>query len=222
MTLKRITLAVLATLGLNMYQAQATGEIKQVPFTDVQVRDQFWKQRLDVMRGTTIRYAFQKCEDAGQLRNFEYAGKIVSGEAKVGELKFQSSNPYDDAEVYKVLEGDREPNLKTIRDVVKALRRISKPEDQLFIAIIAASTSLENVPKRIEINGMKVNVREYPVSTLEDAIIAAVHAEREGALGVVCAPIVAPTVEKILSIPVSRVIPTLSIQTAIEKLAGTI
>ena len=83
----------------------AKGEIKQVPFTDVQVKDQFWKQRLDVMRNTTIRYAFQKCTDAGQLRNFEYAGKIVSGEAQVGDLTFQSGNPYDDAEVYKVLEG---------------------------------------------------------------------------------------------------------------------
>ena len=83
----------------------AAGEIKQVPFTDVQVKDLFWKQRLDVMRGTTIRYAFQKVTDAGQIRNFEYAGKIVSGEAQVGDLTFQSGNPYDDAEVYKVLEG---------------------------------------------------------------------------------------------------------------------
>ena len=87
------------------FTAWAAGEIKQVPFTDVQVKDLFWKQRLDVMRNTTIRYAFQKCTDAGQLRNFEYAGKIVSGEAQVGDLKFQSGNPYDDAEVYKVLEG---------------------------------------------------------------------------------------------------------------------
>ena len=85
--------------------AMASGEIKQVPFTDVQVKDLFWKQRLDVMRNTTIRYAFQKVSDAGQIRNFEYAGKIVSGEAQVGDLTFQSGNPYDDAEVYKVLEG---------------------------------------------------------------------------------------------------------------------
>ena len=85
--------------------AMATGEIKQVPFTDVQVNDLFWKQRLDVMRNTTIRYAFQKVTDAGQIRNFEYAGKIVSGEAQVGDLTFQSGQPYDDAEVYKVLEG---------------------------------------------------------------------------------------------------------------------
>ena len=85
--------------------AMASGEIRQVPFTDVQVNDQFWKQRLDVMRSTTIRYAFQKVSDAGQIRNFEYAGKIVSGEANVGDLTFQSGQPYDDAEVYKVLEG---------------------------------------------------------------------------------------------------------------------
>ena len=97
-----VTLVCLLCLG---FTAWAAGEIKQVPFTDVQVKDLFWKQRLDVMRNTTIRYAFQKCTDAGQLRNFEYAGKIVSGEAQVGDLKFQSGNPYDDAEVYKVLEG---------------------------------------------------------------------------------------------------------------------
>lgn len=85
--------------------AMAMGEIKQVPFTDVQVSDLFWKQRLDIMRNTTIRYAFQKVTDAGQIRNFEYAGKIVRGEAQVGDLTFQSGQPYDDAEVYKVLEG---------------------------------------------------------------------------------------------------------------------
>jgi len=147
---------------------------------------------------------------------------ILKDELHMSLNEFSMKSGISQSTLYKVLEGDREPNLKTVRDVVKALRRMVKTEDQLFIAIIAASTSLENVPRQIEINGMKVYVREYPVSTLEDAIIAAVHAEREGALGVVCAPIVAPTVEKILSIPVSRVIPTSSVQMAIEKLVGTI
>ncbi len=80
-------------------------DIKPVPFTKVHITDQFWSQRLSTLRNTTIRYAFRKCDDAGQIRNFEYAGKIVSGEAKVGDLTFQSGQPYDDAEVYKVLEG---------------------------------------------------------------------------------------------------------------------
>ncbi|MBR4129966.1 MAG: glycoside hydrolase family 127 protein [Bacteroidaceae bacterium] len=102
--MKKIAFLCVALFAVGL-GARAAGEIRQVPFTDVQVKDQFWKQRLDVMRNTTIRYAFQKCTDAGQIRNFEYAGKIVSGEAQVGDLTFQSGNPYDDAEVYKVLEG---------------------------------------------------------------------------------------------------------------------
>jgi len=74
----------------------------------------------------------------------------------------------------------------------------------------------------VDYNGTTVLVKEYPVSTVEDAIIAAVRAERDGALGVVCAPIVAPTVEKILSIPVSRVIPTDSVTLAMDRLLTSI
>jgi len=62
-------------------------------------------------------------------------------------------------------------------------------------------------------------VREYAASTMEDAIIAAVRAERDGASALVCAPIVSPTVEKILSIPVATINPTSSIVRAIELAA---
>lgn len=86
-------------------KAADKGDIAPVPFTRVHISDRFWNQRLETLRTTTIRYAFKKIEEAGQIRNFEYAGKIVSGKAKVGSLKFQSENPYDDAEVYKVIEG---------------------------------------------------------------------------------------------------------------------
>jgi predicted transcriptional regulator len=91
-------------------------------------------------------------------------------------------------------------------------------DESRFIAVIAGTTVVENLPRTMDLDGMTVGIREYPVSTVEDAIIAAVHAERDGALGVVCAPIVAPTVEKILSIPVSRVIPTTSVMEAIEHM----
>lgn len=55
---------------------------------------------------------------------------------------------------------------------------------------------------------------------MEDAIISAVMAERDGALAIVCAPIVAPTIEKILTIPVSIVIPRESILKAIGRAAN--
>ncbi|MBR2254882.1 MAG: transcriptional regulator [Candidatus Methanomethylophilaceae archaeon] len=120
--------------------------------------------------------------------------------------------------MYKILEGGREPNLRTIRQIIKTIRILQTPEEGLFIAVIASATVLEDLPEEMELNGLKVSIHEYSVSTVEDAIIAAVRAERDGALGVVCAPIVAPTVEKILSIPVSRVIPTSSVNLAIDRL----
>ena len=77
---------------------------------------------------------------------------------------------------------------------------------------------VDNLPRSVDHDGIKVSVREYPVTTVEDAIIAAVRAERDGAMGVVCAPVVAPTVEKILSIPVSTVIPVNSVSRAVDRL----
>ncbi len=143
---------------------------------------------------------------------------ILSEELNMSLNEFCQATGLSQSTMYKVMEGGREPNLRTVRQVIKALKIIQKPEESRFIAIIAASTALENVPKSVVVNGLSISVHEYPVATLEDAIIAAVRAERDGALGLICAPIVAPTVERILSIPVSRVIPTSSIGVAMERL----
>jgi predicted transcriptional regulator len=102
---------------------------------------------------------------------------------------------------------------------VKALKILTAGDEGNFIAVIANTTVTDNLPEKITMeNGMEINIHDYPVSTVEDAIIAAVRAERDGALGVVCAPIVAPTIERILSIPVSRVIPQSSVMLAIDRL----
>ncbi|MBQ6547436.1 MAG: helix-turn-helix domain-containing protein [Candidatus Methanomethylophilaceae archaeon] len=119
--------------------------------------------------------------------------------------------------MYKILEEKREPNLRTVRMIVKAIKGLSDSEVDDYIAVIASHIVFENLEKRIEVNGRNIILKEYPVATVEDAIIAAVRAERDGALAIICAPIVAPTVEKIVSIPVSTVIPTNSIVRAIDR-----
>lgn len=103
--MKKSVILALAALVLTLSDLWAQSVIDAVPFTSVHVNDAFWRQRLDTMQNRTIRYAFSKVDAAGQIRNFEYAGKILSGKLKVGDVRFQSDNPYDDAEVYKVLEG---------------------------------------------------------------------------------------------------------------------
>ena len=119
--------------------------------------------------------------------------------------------------MYKILEEKREPNLRTVRMIVKAVKSISEPYTTDYIAVIASHIVFENLQKNIDVNGRNVILKEYPVATVEDAIIAAVRAERDGALAIICAPIVAPTVEKIVSIPVSTVVPTTSINRAVDR-----
>ena len=144
---------------------------------------------------------------------------ILDDELGMSLNEFCQLSGISQSTMYKILEDKREPNLRTVRQVIKALKILMEADDSHFIAVIASTTVVENLPRTIEMEGgVVINVREYPVSTVEDAIIAAVRAERDGALGVVCAPIVAPTIEKILAIPVSRVIPTSSVMLAIDHL----
>ena len=163
---------------------------------------------------------------AGMLREdggFQKALRdILDDELRMSLNEFCQISGISQSTMYKLLEDKREPNLRTVRQVIKALKVIMKADDQRFIAVIAFTNVMENLPKSVDFDGMEVHVREYPVSTLEDAIIAAVRAERDGALGVVCAPIVAPTVEKILSIPVSTVIPKNSVILAMDRLLSSI
>ena len=155
-------------------------------------------------------------EDGGFQKAFR---SILDDELGMSLNEFCQLSGISQSTMYKILEDKREPNLRTVRQVIKALKILMEADDSHFIAVIASTTVVENLPRTIEMEGgVVINVREYPVSTVEDAIIAAVRAERDGALGVVCAPIVAPTIEKILAIPVSRVVPTSSVMLAIDHL----
>ena len=93
--------------------------------------------------------------------------------------------------LYKIMHGKRSPNLSTLRAIIRALRQLYHVGDEAFIGLIAARSVLESVEERVtDVDGHRMRVREYPVHTMEDAIVAAVQAEREGAIAIVCAPIV--------------------------------
>lgn len=158
-------------------------------------------------------------EDGGFQKAFR---SILDDELNMSLNEFCQLSGISQSTMYKILEDKREPNLRTVRQVIKSLKIIMEPEESHFIAVVASNMVVENLPKTIDLDGLTVSIREYPVSTVEDAIIAAVRAERDGALGVVCAPIVAPTIEKILAIPVSRAIPYASILKAIDRLKDLI
>jgi len=147
---------------------------------------------------------------------------VLANELDMTVNEFCLATGISQSTMYKILEEKREPNLRTIRTIIKAVRYLSAKPDERFIAIIASHQVLKTISETVKVGKRDVHLREYPVATMEDAIISAVMAERDGALAVVCAPIIAPTIERILKIPVSPVIPTSSIYDAIEKIRDDI
>ena len=122
--------------------------------------------------------------------------------------------------LYKIANEDRTPSLDVLRRLIKSIREVEGLKAGNFIALIVTRQVLDEVVERtIKIGDETVRVREYPASTVEDAIVSAIRAERDGAIAVVCAPIVSPTIEKILDIPIATIVPKDSVTEAIKLAA---
>jgi predicted transcriptional regulator len=139
-----------------------------------------------------------------------------------GDFSEKSSIPV--STIYKLLSGHREPNIKTLRQIVSFLRKMEEKEEEKeksgFIAVIAARPVLDIITeKKLKVRDRLLTIREYSATSMEEAIIAAIKAERDGAKAVVCAPIVSTTIEKVLQIPVATIMPRDSLFEAIELAA---
>lgn len=153
----------------------------------------------------------------------EVLSKVIKDELGLTALEFAEKADIPQSTLYKVMSGKREPNMKTLRQIIKTIKKIEGVEKGNFIAVIAARPVLDNISEtKRKICGNLCTIREYSATSMEEAIIAAVRAERDGAKALVCAPIVSPTVEKILRIPVATIMPRDSLIEAIELVAKKI
>ena len=123
----------------------------------------------------------------------------------ISELSRRANIPY--TTLYKILNMQRKPNLKTLR----AILRVFYEEKSSFVAVIAARHILE------EVNFKTDKIKFYPAMNLEDALISAVRAEKDGAKAIVCAPIISNVVEKMVDVPVITIKPRDSLVRAIES-----
>jgi len=122
--------------------------------------------------------------------------------------------------LYKITNEGRSPSLDILRKVFGTIREAEGRRAGNFIAVIAARHVLDEVVERsVDIGGEVRKVREYPAATVEDAIVAAIRAERDGAIAVVCAPIVSSTIEKVVDIPIATIMPRDSVTEAIKLAA---
>ena len=146
--------------------------------------------------------------------------EILRRDLRISIRELSEASGIAQSSLYKILHGRRSPNLSTLRGIMKAIRRFYRTGEGEFIGLIVARPVLETIEERTaEVDSRRVTLREYPVHTWEDAIVAAVRAEREGAVAIVCAPIVSSVIEQLVHIPVAPIIPRESVQRAIELAA---
>ncbi len=97
-----LLLGAASCLITNLADAQKTllkdYPIQPVSFNRVKVIDNFWAPRIELNQKVTIPIAIAQCYKTGRIENFKIAGKLTVG-------KFQSEYPFDDSDVFKIIEG---------------------------------------------------------------------------------------------------------------------
>ncbi|MCH7657598.1 MAG: glycoside hydrolase family 127 protein [Bacteroidetes bacterium] len=103
--------------------------IQPVPFTSVKVTDDFWAPRIKRNHEVTIPIAFEQSEKTGRIKNFKIAGGMEKG-------KFQSNYPFDDSDVFKIIEGASyslqtfpDPELETYLDTLISYIELAQEND---------------------------------------------------------------------------------------------
>ncbi len=107
--------------------------------------------------------------------------------------------------LYKILAGTREDfMLSSLRKLVRSMRKIDRAEVELTIGVITARGALDTLRRTVSLEGKSkpIAIREYPAMTIEEEIIQGIRAEREKMKGIICGPIAANTLEKVVRIPV--------------------
>ena len=104
----RIVPPLMALSALSVPAVAQDYPVQPVPFTAVRVTGGFWQVRQEVNRTVTVPFGLQQCEETFRLRNFDLAAETMRRRA-AGEKTFQNKPatiyPFDDSDVYKVIEG---------------------------------------------------------------------------------------------------------------------
>ncbi len=128
--------------------------------------------------------------------------------------------------LYKILSGTRKDfMLSSLRNIVSSMRSIDEMDREVAVGVITARGALDTLRRQVKLPGREepVLIREYPAMTIEEEIIQGIRAEREKMKGIICGPIAANTLEKVVRIPVIALIfEEGALLEAVEKLSNKI
>jgi predicted transcriptional regulator len=118
--------------------------------------------------------------------------------------KFCDVSGIPESTIYKIMsDPTKDFRVSTFRQMIQEVMNLEGHENGAStIGIITTRHALDAVGRNFSINGKDIQIKEYPATTIEEEIIQGVRAEREGVAGIICGPVAATTMEKIVNIPV--------------------
>jgi len=106
---------------------------------------------------------------------------------------------------YKILSGSRKDfMLSNLRKLIRCMAKVDESSKGTTVGVITARGALDTLRRAVHTDGREqpIFIREYPAVTIEEEIIQGIRAERENMKGIICGPIAANTLEKVVRIPV--------------------
>ena len=156
-----MNLLLLATVALN----PGVANLQAVPFTAVDLKDNFWRPRQEINRTVTIAHSLQMLEDTGDLKNFDLAAQH--------QRKGFNGFVFQDSDSYKVLEAASytlathpDPALSAKLDKVIARMAAAQREDGYL------NTSYEIQNPEARFTNLRDNHEMYCAGHLIEAAVA--------------------------------------------------
>ena len=125
--------------------------------------------------------------------------------AKLGKniKEFSEESGIPKSTLYKIVSNEEKDfRRSTLKQIVETVKRLEGYGRENVIGIITTRGALDMIGRSFEFGGKVVKVNEYPATTIEEEIIQGVRAEKEGVRGLICGPIAATTLEKVVDVPI--------------------
>jgi len=166
------------------------------------------------------------------LASVESTGKLVLAiraflaERNLTTKEFCEKSGMPANTLYKIMSRKREDfMISNLRRLIQAMSKIDEANGEDRIGVITARGALDTLRREVRVEGKPrpIFIREYPAMTIEEEIIQGIRAEREKMKGIICGPIAANTLEKVVRIPVTALqFEEEALLNAISKLARKI
>jgi len=106
--------------------------------------------------------------------------------------------------MYKIMSNPKKDfRISLLRQIIQTIMKIEGYYNEgIILAIITTREALNVIQKEIKFRGERIVVKEYPANTIEEEIIQGIRAQQEGISGIICGPVAATTIEKVVEVPV--------------------